>query len=76
MKQMCADGKRPRESRSLHWGRGLKLKDFVTTAEAAESLPSLGAWIETFKNRTERGCAWRRSLHWGRGLKQARLRCA
>ena len=34
-------------SRSLHWERGLKLDNAVTSRAISLSLPSLGAWIET-----------------------------
>ncbi len=38
-----------------------------------ESLPSLGAWIETFRGARGR-VRLCRSLHWGRGLKRVRGR--
>ena len=39
----CAFSRR----RSLHWERGLKQEHGMGSKEAEESLPSLGAWIET-----------------------------
>ncbi len=39
------------------------------TPGARASLPSLGAWIETFWQFRLGAGVWRRSLHWERGLK-------
>ncbi len=41
---MCAK----EQSRSLHWERGLKPYVAAANAAALASLPSLGAWIETY----------------------------
>ena len=37
--------------------------------QRVESLPSLGAWIETTSGRRRRSLRDSRSLHWERGLK-------
>ncbi len=37
------------------------------------SLPSLGAWIETYSKGTVSILRWSRSLHWERGLKPGLL---
>ena len=37
-----------RRGRSLHWERGLKLMFGDNLLDVHRSLPSLGAWIETF----------------------------
>ena len=55
--------------RSLHWERGLKLFPQELVDFIAESLPSLGAWIETLSSTTTTGAPDGRSLHWERGLK-------
>ncbi len=39
---------RDRGRRSLHWERGLKQVFAAFASSGAGSLPSLGAWIETF----------------------------
>ncbi len=61
------------DCRSLHWERGLKLYRRHTLAGIVKSLPSLGAWIETFRIGNPQTVA-RRSLHWERGLKHRKER--
>ena len=55
--------------RSLHWERGLKQKNGLNPIPEIESLPSLGAWIETTTTTRDAPPLQRRSLHWERGLK-------
>ncbi len=62
---------RVRQSRSLHWERGLKLLFLLGIASAPVSLPSLGAWIETSEETEGELEEDSRSLHWERGLKRS-----
>ena len=64
------DGSGALLGRSLHWERGLKPLDYDDYIEDERSLPSLGAWIETWVTGKLRSSFSGRSLHWERGLKQ------
>ena len=58
--------------RSLHWERGLKHQCLLHVGALYQSLPSLGAWIETRRCWAAAKLPSRRSLHWERGLKLLR----
>jgi len=59
LKPRRGHGQATTHCRSLHWERGLKhVTDNLGLSVEYESLPSLGAWIETYL------CQWTRTAFW------------